>query len=104
MDDFAAERANPLDCRSEVHYREIREREAVARAGTALVQSEHDPGVVGLPAAPFLGSAALERHLEQLFPEAWRALGLVGGKLDQDPRRQRSHGSGGAAPPIVIAR
>ena len=89
MDDLAAERAHALDCCSEIHYREIREREAVAGAGTALVQPKHDPVVLGLPAAPFLRSAALQRHLEQLFPEASRPFGLVGGKLDQDPRRQR---------------
>src|SRR5204863_3303157 len=57
--DLAAERANPLDCYREARYRQIREREAVAGAGTTLVQSEHDPAVLGLPAPPVLGPAPL---------------------------------------------
>ena len=79
---------------SKVGDREVGEREAVAGAWAALVQPEHDPLVLGLPAVPLLGSAALQRRLQQLLPEASRAFRLVDGKLDQEPRYQRSHRTG----------
>jgi transposase InsO family protein len=59
VDDLAAERAHSLDGGSEVGDREVGEREAVAGARAAFVQPEHNPLVLGLPAAPLLGSAAL---------------------------------------------
>src|SRR5439155_6303795 len=79
VDDLAAECAHPFDGGSEVGDRDVGEREAVAGAWAALVQPEHNPLVLGLPAAPLLGSAALQRRLQQLLPEASRAFRLVGG-------------------------
>lgn len=96
VDDLPAERLHPLDCGWEVGDREIGEREAVAWAGAALVQPEHDPFVLALPPAALLRFPVGERRLEQALPEPSRAFGLVGGKLDQELRRQRSHGTGGA--------
>jgi hypothetical protein len=63
VDDLAAERSHPLDRGSEVGYGEIREREAVAGTGAALVQPENDPLVPGLPATPFLGPTTIQRRL-----------------------------------------
>src|SRR5207253_3473848 len=55
----------------------------------ALVHPEPDPVVLGPPALPLLGSAALQCDLQQLLPEAPRPFGLIGGELDQKPRRHR---------------
>src|SRR5437762_13145326 len=63
VDDLAAERAHSLDRGGEVGDREIGEREAVTGARAALVQPKHDPLAVGLPAVPFLRSAAIQRRL-----------------------------------------
>jgi hypothetical protein len=93
-----------LDRGGDVGDREIGEREAVAWAGAALVQPEHDPCMLALPAAALLRSPVCERRLEQALPEPSRAFRLVGGKLDQELRGQRSHGTGGAGPPIMIAQ
>ncbi len=62
VDDLAAERQHPIGCGSEVADREIREREAVARARAAFVHPERDPLVFGLPAVSVLRLAALQRR------------------------------------------
>src|SRR5437867_3593803 len=94
MDHLAAKRGHPLNGGSEVGDQEVGERETVTKTRAALVQPERNPLVLSLPAAPLLGSAALQRRLQQLLPEASRAFRLVGGKLDQEPRHQRSHRTG----------
>ena len=85
MDDLAAESIHPRYGGSEVGDRKVRERKAVARARAALVQPDHDPLVLGLPAAPILWLTILQSCLQQLLPEVSCPLGIVGGKLDQKP-------------------
>lgn len=104
VNDLAAERLHALDRGGEVGDREIREREAVAWAGAALVQPEHDPCILALPAAALLWSPVGERRPEQALPELSRPFRLVGGKLDQESRRQRSHGTAAASPIIDRSR
>src|SRR5262245_3053561 len=70
MDDLTAELAHTLDGGREVCDREVGQREAVAWPAAALVQPEHDPLVLGLPAAALLGVAVGERCLQQPLPEA----------------------------------
>ena len=82
MDDFAAERTHPFDGCGEVCDGEVGKREAVIRPAAALVQTDDDPLVLGLPAAPILRPTALQRRLEEPLPEPASAFRLVGGKLD----------------------
>ena len=86
MHHLAAERQHPLERRREVRHGEVRQREAVAGAGAALVHADRHRVVLGLPAAAFVGAARLERRAEQLLPEAAGPRGVVGGKLDQERR------------------
>src|SRR3954452_25600173 len=81
VDDLAAERLHPLDCGDEVCNREVGEREAIARAGAALVQPDQDSVVLDLPAVPLTGSTFGERRVEQPLPKPASAFRLVGGKL-----------------------
>jgi hypothetical protein len=87
VDDLAAERLYVLDRGGEVCNGEVREREAIARAGAALVQANHDAIVLGLPAVPFFGSTFGECRFEQPLPEPASAFRFVGGKLDEEARR-----------------
>jgi len=89
MDDLAAERPYPLDRGDEICNREIREREAIARARAALVQPDHDPLVLALPTASVLGPTFGKTRVEQPLPEPTCAFGFIGGELDQEARRQR---------------
>jgi len=93
MDDLAAEFAHAFDG-GEVCDREVGQREAVAWPAAALVEPEHDPSVLDLPAAALLGVAAVERGLQQPLPEALRPLGVVYRELDQET----------AAAPLAVPR
>src|SRR5439155_6802734 len=77
--DRAAELDDTLERARQIVDREVRQRPAVARPRAALVQAE--PGRSGsarLQPAPLAPAAFLERDLEQLLPEAARALEVVG--------------------------
>src|SRR5439155_21290402 len=105
VDDLAAERAHPPDYGIEVCDRKIGKREPVARPGPALMQTEHDSVVLGLPATtPLLGAPALQAELQQLLPKASRPLRFVSGKLDQKSRHRHSHRTGNPLLPWAAGR
>src|SRR5262249_9747155 len=89
MDDFAAELAYTSDGGREICDRKIGQREAVPWPAAALVETKHDPLMLGLPATPLLGLAAVERFLQQPSPEALRPFAVVCGELDQERRHRR---------------
>ena len=68
----------------EIGYREVGEREAVARPLPALVHSDRDVATIGLPPLTFGGLSGGERDSEECFPESPRPFGVVGWELDQE--------------------
>src|SRR3954469_20750571 len=87
VDHGSTERLHALECARQIVDREVGKREAVAWAGAPLVYAERRFACVRLPALPFVLGSVLERDTQQLAPEAQRALGVVGGELDQRQRR-----------------
>jgi hypothetical protein len=90
MDDFAAERANVLERCRQIGHREVGEREAVARPLPALMHSDRDLSMVGLPALTFVGLPGCEGDPQERFPEPSRPFGVVGWELDQERGRHAS--------------
>jgi hypothetical protein len=83
VDDLAAECLHAGERLTDVGDGEVREREAVAGPGPAIVQPERYSALPRLPAMSFPFLAVGERDAEQPFPEPTSALEVVRGKLDK---------------------
>ncbi len=97
MHDGPSERLNALERTGEILDGEVGQRERVTRSASAQVHAERGLAHVRLPALTFGVLAARgQLDVEQAGPEAPRALGVIGGKLDQRQRTtgHRSHDSG----------
>jgi len=98
MDHPPSERRDPLKRDVEVSDGEVGQRTRVARAGTALVNSEHRSPAAALPAST-LGVAALRQFdAEQTRPEATRAFCIISRELDQTERSIHAANDNGARP------
>lgn len=83
MDDLASELDHPYERGRNVRYTEVRERDAVARAGAAGMDAELGSAPVRLDAGSLSVAPFIQLHGEELLPEAPRPFEVVGGKLDQ---------------------
>ena len=82
MDHASPERGDLLERGLHIGNREIRQRCRVARAGTALVDSDHGSPALSLPAATF-GLAALgQLDAEQPGPEPAGSVRIISRKLN----------------------
>jgi hypothetical protein len=84
--DAAAERPHAVGGGFDVSHDEVGQRERVAGAASALVHAHRGRAVVRLPARALAGPPRLDRHAEEVGPEAPGAVGVVGGELDQGQR------------------
>jgi hypothetical protein len=91
VDDTAAELDDALERGFEIRHTEVGQREAVARASSALVQTQGGGAAVSLKPLPHRLAPRLERELEQRLPKAACAIQVVGGKLDQVGGYAREH-------------
>ncbi len=83
MDHGAAERLHPLEGGREVADLEVGQRERVAGAPSAGVDSDRGTGGAALPALARIRRAGLQGDAQQAGPEPPRALGVVRRELDQ---------------------
>jgi hypothetical protein len=83
VDDRAAELADAVECRGQVGDGEVGQGCGVAGARSTLVDSETQAVGVGLPPGSGSGGPWREADTEDSVPEPARAIGIVGGKLDQ---------------------
>jgi hypothetical protein len=100
VDDLAAECLHAGERLTDVGDGEVREREAVAGPGAAIVQPERYSAFPGLQSAAFALLAVGERDTQQPFPEPAGALEVVGGKLDEG---ELGHAAMVAAPASSLA-
>jgi len=89
MDDLAAELDDTLERCGQVGDAEVRKRDAVARAGAALVDSELRPARVRLDAAALALAPALELRAQQSLPEPPRPFEVIRRELDQVNHERR---------------
>src|SRR3954447_6216828 len=91
VDDRAAELLDAGDRGRQVLDGQVGQRDAVARAGAALVEPRGGAAPLRLPAAALVGPAPAEVAPEQAGPEPPGPLGVVGGGLDEGERGPDHH-------------
>jgi hypothetical protein len=83
VDHGAAQLHHALQRGWQVVDREVRQRGRVTRAGSALVDAKAEIRILGHPALAVLAGPGSELSAEHAASEPQRALGIVGGELDQ---------------------
>ena len=78
-----AERLDLLQRVGDIAHLEVRQRERVAGAGAAGVDTDRGRSGMRLPTLSFGGLASFQLKAEEFYPEAPGALRIVCGKLDQ---------------------
>ena len=92
MDYGAVELDHSLKCARHVIHNEIWQRECVARAGPAFMDTYLGRIGTSLPTLSFATLASLEHNVQHTFPESEGALRVVGWKLDEgDGRAIHAH-------------
>jgi hypothetical protein len=79
----AAELCDPVQRLRDVADRKVRQREGVAGPASTRVDANRRGARVRLPTLALSLFASLQLSAEELGPEASRALGIVGGELDE---------------------
>jgi hypothetical protein len=83
MDNAPAQRLNVRERLGHIAHGEVRQRERIARTTSTCVDTDRRGPQTRLPALSFLILANLELDTEESTPKAQRALGIVGGELDE---------------------
>jgi hypothetical protein len=83
VDHAPAQRLDPLHGLGEVAHREVGQGDRIAGAAPAGMNADRGRSRVRLPALSLSILASLQLNAEELRPEASRARGIVGGKLDE---------------------
>src|SRR5207244_3148096 len=83
--DLSAQFDDLPECGLQVGDRQVGQRETVAGAAAALVESDGRAGVLSLQAHALFRLALGERDAEEPLPEAAGAVEVVRGELDQEP-------------------
>jgi hypothetical protein len=94
MNHRAAERPDPLQCRTEVSDGEVGQRHRVAGTGPTLMHAHRRRVRMCLPSASLFARAALELSSEQARPELPCSFWVIRWKLDEgEPQLHRWHDS-----------